>query len=200
MKINQCLDLTIPFNRTLQVHVYPPTAFRFAQKFLHLVPVSPKCPMTERQRHYVLEHARFLTELSVTDYFFVTHLSANVGLAALLNAMDTCRTCLFASRAMFFDQLGNLQDFDLSNPEIEECRERLHYLYKEGGYAANVMLELHHQEEMEMEQRMTTTTDSPVSVAFAFNNQETVRSECHEKWLFEILTLVWTFCWKKIHR
>jgi lipoyl(octanoyl) transferase len=126
-------------------------------------------------RHEVLEHARFLTELSVIDYFFVAKLSANVGLAALLNAMDICRTCLFASRADFFYQLGSLEGFDLDDPEIEECRERLRDLYEQGGYAANGVPALGHEEEMETEQR--TATISPVSVAFAFNNQGQVPSE-----------------------
>jgi hypothetical protein len=129
-------------------------------------------------RHGLLENARFLTELSVIDYFFVTHLSANVGLAALLNAMDNCRTCLSASRAEFLHQLSNLEDFDLTNPEIEECRERLRDLYEQGGYAPNGVPALDDHDEMEMEQR--TATISPVSVAFAFNNQGQVPFECNE--------------------
>jgi hypothetical protein len=125
-------------------------------------------------RHDVLEHARFLTELSVIDYFFVSKLSSNVGLAALLNAMDNCRTCLFASRAEFFHQLDNLEDFDPNNPEIEECRQRLRDLYEQGGYATNGVPALDHEDEMEVEQR--TATISPVSVAFAFNDQGQVPS------------------------
>jgi hypothetical protein len=105
-------------------------------------------------RYVVLEQARFLTELSVIDYFFVTKLSAHVGLAALLNAMDNCRMCLFASRAEFFHQLGNMEGFDPNNPEIEACRTRHRYLYEQGGYAANGVLALGHQDAMEMKQRM----------------------------------------------
>jgi hypothetical protein len=134
-----------------------------------------------------------LTELSVTDYFFIKKLSAHVGLAALLNAMDHYRTCVFASRVEFFRQLGNLEDFDPSNPEIEECRERLRYLYYEQvGYAANGVPALDHRDEVEMEQRKATR--SPVFIAVAFNNQGQVPSGCNGTARPRRLRRFWLFC------
>ena len=128
-------------------------------------------------RHEVLEHARFLTELSVIDYFFVTKRSASVALAALLNAMDNCRACVFETRHDFLNQLKALDDFDPNDPQVEECRERLRDLYEQGGYAANGVSASDHQE-LESEQRAATV--SPVSVAFAFSNQGQVQSDCNE--------------------
>jgi hypothetical protein len=122
-------------------------------------------------RHQVLEHARFLTELSVVDYFFVTKLSANIALAALLNAIENY-PCLLASE--LFHQLGSLKEFDLDDPEIEECREQLRVLYEQGGYPSNLIPALDHDAEMETKQH--TTTLSPVLFAFASNNEGQVPS------------------------
>ena len=82
----------------------------------------------------VLELARFLTELSVIDYFFVTSKTSSVALAALLNAMELLQLGPFIPE--FLDQLTLLEGLDSTSEEVKECRFRLEDLYLQGGYAA----------------------------------------------------------------
>ena len=154
-------------NRALNWHVHPPTTFCIARHFLHLIPVSTSFPLTVR--HDILEHTRFLTELSVIDYFFVTKRSASIALAALLSAMDNNRAFPFGQRVEFINQLKRLENFDPNDAEIAECRDRLQELYIQGGYGPPAG-----SADQEMEQR--TDTVSPVSVAFAFNSQGQVQA------------------------
>jgi hypothetical protein len=81
----------------------------------------------------VLELARFLTELSVIDYFFVTSKTSSVALAALLNAMELLQLGPFIPE--FLDQLTLLDGLDSTSEEVKECRIRLEDLYLQGGYA-----------------------------------------------------------------
>lgn len=120
-------------------------------------------------RHDIMEHTRFLTELSVIDYFFVTKRASSVALAALLNAMDNNRDFPLAFRTEFIRQLHQLDGFDPNGFEIVECRDRLKELYIQGGYAPSASTVDHG-----MEQRLETI--SPVSVAHAFNAQGQVQS------------------------
>jgi len=130
-----------------------------------MIPVSTAFPLTVR--HDILEHTRFLTELSVIDYFFVTKRSSVVALAALLNAMDNNRALPFSYRAEFLNQLQRLDNFDPNDPEVGECRDRLRELYIQGGYAPNAM---------SLDQEPRAETVSPVSVAHAFNVHGQVQS------------------------
>lgn len=138
-----------------------------------MIPVSPAFPLT--MRHDILEHTRFLTELSVIDYFFVTKRSSSVALAALLNAMDNNRSFPFALRSDFIAQLRRLDNFDVNDPEILECRDRLRELYIQGGYASNAAAAPESPVDQEMQEQRTETV-SPVSVAHAFNAQGQVQS------------------------
>lgn len=131
-------------------------------------------------KHDILEHARFLTELSVIDYFFVPKRAASIALAALLNAMDSSRSFPFAARFEFLAQLNKLEDFDPNHQEVEECRERLQDLYVQGGYASASVTSPdtpnpvpQEQQDMEMEQRIEAV--SPVSVV-AFGDQGQVQA------------------------
>jgi hypothetical protein len=128
-----------------------------------MIPVSAAFPLT--MRHDILEHARFLTELSVIDYYFVTKRASSVALAALLNAMDHNRDFPLAFRNEFLSQLDRLEEFYPNDPEVGECRDRLRELYVQGGYAPTV--------DQDMEPRAETV--SPVSVAHAFNVQGQVQ-------------------------
>ena len=89
-------------------------------------------------RHDILELTRFLSELCVLDYYFVPSKASCIALAALLNAMVeipgvsdevamdfACRWQRVSGRSMFC-------------PEVVDCRERLHMLYVQGGYARPV--------------------------------------------------------------
>ncbi len=86
-------------------------------------------------RHDVLELARFLTELSVIDYFFVIHRPSLVALAALLNAMDAVPGVTSRARLELLEEIGRVEGVDPSLPPVDECRNRLRLLYAQGGYS-----------------------------------------------------------------
>jgi hypothetical protein len=85
-------------------------------------------------RHAILELARFLTELSVIDYFFVIHKPSVVALASLLNAMEDIPGAAPAIPA-FTIAVEQNTPLDPSQPEVLECRNRLRLLYAQGGYS-----------------------------------------------------------------
>jgi len=95
--------------------------------------LPPNVAVNASFRHDILELARFLTELSVIDYFFVTRRTSSVALAGILNAMELLNLGPFIPE--FLAQLQLLNDFDPHADEIDECRFRLKELYLQGGYA-----------------------------------------------------------------
>jgi hypothetical protein len=117
-------------------------------------------------RHDILELSRFLAELSVIDYFFVMHRPSVVALATLLNALDLVPGVSDAARQEFQQELQHIPGLDLSSLEIgnevEECRNRLHLLYAQGGYA---------RPETGGREEQRTETISPVCVSYGCNPQ-----------------------------
>lgn len=85
-------------------------------------------------RHAILELARFLSELSVIDYFFVIHKPSVVALASLLNAMEDIPGAAPAIAAFTVEVKQNTP-LDPSHPAVLECRNRLRLLYAQGGYS-----------------------------------------------------------------
>jgi hypothetical protein len=83
----------------------------------------------------VLELSRFLTELSVIDYFFATKSASSVAVAALLNSMEVLNLGLIIPKCA--DKLKMLDDFDPMSKEVMECRSRLHELFVQGDYSRN---------------------------------------------------------------
>mmetsp|Transcript_10482 Transcript_10482/g.14864 ORF Transcript_10482/g.14864 Transcript_10482/m.14864 type:complete len:300 (+) Transcript_10482:126-1025(+) len=132
--VEQMAAMETAILRALDWHVHPPTPFCLARHIQHLLPQNACSPTV---RHDVLELARFLTELSVCDYFFVTRKASSNALAALLNAMDALQAGIsFPARLEFLQNLKMHLDLDASSKEVQECRVRLHELYTQGGYAA----------------------------------------------------------------
>jgi hypothetical protein len=86
-------------------------------------------------RHDTLELARFLSELSVIDYFFVTFKPSVVALSALLNAMESIPGVSDSARLDFDRELKRVPGLNPTRPEVEECRCRLRLLYSQGGYS-----------------------------------------------------------------
>jgi hypothetical protein len=91
--------------------------------------------MSVETRHNLLELARFLTELSVVDYYFVIHRPSTIALAAVLNAMDELPGCCMYSWDCLLAQLGKVTRLQDSSDELVACRERLRLLYIQGGYS-----------------------------------------------------------------
>jgi len=87
-------------------------------------------------RYEILELARFYTELSVIDYFFVVHRASDIALAALLNAIETVSGSSEMALVEFQQELRRVNGgLDPDTPEVDECRTRLHVLYSQGGYS-----------------------------------------------------------------
>ena len=86
-------------------------------------------------RHDILELARFLTELSIIDYYFVSKNASSVALASLLNAMDEIPEVPEEAIRDFAKELQRVPGLNMESPEVLDCRERLRLLYAQGGYS-----------------------------------------------------------------
>jgi hypothetical protein len=77
---------------TLEWRLFPPTPNTFMRHLWTLV--IPPLPRSRNSRgdhkelEEIMELARFFTELSVCDYFFVTHKPSTIGVASLFIAID----------------------------------------------------------------------------------------------------------------
>ncbi|KAL7465962.1 hypothetical protein ACHAXS_006267 [Conticribra weissflogii] len=135
-------------------HVHPPTPFSFVRDLSQLLPPEIAASI----RHDASELARFLTELSVCDYYFVTRKHSSVAIAALINAIDInddLKSNPFV-KSQFLNNLMNV-GIDISHDqEVADCYTRLRDMYIAGGYAPNL--------EVEEEPTQRIATVSPVSV------------------------------------
>lgn len=117
----------------LEWYVHPPTPFAFCREFMRLVSGyhSP------RVRHDVNELARFMTELSACDYWFVAKKPSSIALASMINAIELQRLDS-RHKVEFLHRVVEL-GFDISSDdEIIECYERLQEMYNAGGYTPNL--------------------------------------------------------------
>ncbi len=130
--------------RTLSWYMHPPTALNFVK---HLVLLFELCniPCSPTSKHDIGELARFLCELSVCDYFFVTKKPSSVAAAALLTALDHIDQSRLAynTKSQFFASIQNVAKLDLQSAEVRECCARLDEMYKQGCYGGQ------HEEVME---------------------------------------------------
>lgn len=85
-------------------------------------------------RYDILELSRFLTELSVIDYFFVGQRQSTVALAALLNSMEAIPGVSESAIDDLTRELTRLPTLDPSEHDVLESRQRLRVLYEQGGY------------------------------------------------------------------
>ncbi|EED87944.1 lipoate protein ligase [Thalassiosira pseudonana CCMP1335] len=113
-------------------HVHPPTPFAFVREFMPLVTHT----ITNRKRHDISELARFLTELSVCDYWFLARKHSSIALSSILYAMelqgeevvDPKYKVLFLSKVV-------AAGLDITyDQEVIHCYERLKEMYVAGGY------------------------------------------------------------------
>ena len=118
--------------RALAWKVHPPTAFCFGK---HLLVLLPNSVVKINDQHAILELARFLTELSVIDYFFVVHKPSVVAFSALLTAMEEIPGVRYAIPT-FCNEVMKSIGLDALSEEVTECCGRLRLLYAQGGYAS----------------------------------------------------------------
>ena len=120
----------LSFSRSLSWRINPPTPFCLVRHMLSLLHVVAALDTSYLQQ--VLELSRFLTELSVIDYFFVTRCASSVAVAALLNSMETLGLQAYIPKCL--EQLRLLDDLDPLAAEVFECRSRLQELFAQGDY------------------------------------------------------------------
>ena len=124
---------------SLKWYVHPPIPFSFCRYFMMFV--SSDTP--PHIRHDINELARFLTELSVCEYWFVKKKPSSIALAALINAIELQGPSLVDPmyKIKFLQGVVDLNiDIDISDDEIIECYERLRLMYIEGGYTYNLQV------------------------------------------------------------
>ncbi|GKY94207.1 hypothetical protein MPSEU_000386700 [Mayamaea pseudoterrestris] len=118
--------------RTLCWHMHPPTSFSFVK---HMLLLLPQVSVSMETRHDVLELARFLTELSVIDYYFVMHRTSTIAVAALMIAMEELPGSSRATTNLLVSELAKISLLHGSSEELAACRGRLRLLYAQGGYS-----------------------------------------------------------------
>jgi len=118
--------------QSLKWHVHPPTPLTFCRDLMRLVSGE----IRPRARHDVNELARFLSELSVCDYWFVSRKPSAVALAAVINSLELQGATKVDPRHKieFLHRVVEV-GMDIANDEeIIQCYERLREMYIAGGY------------------------------------------------------------------
>jgi hypothetical protein len=123
--------MQLHLHRALSWKLHPPTPYCFCQHILFLLPQA-SVPM--ETRYEILELARFLTELSVIDYYFVVQRSSDVALAALLNSMQVVTGTKMIVTGFEEEIRRVARGLDPYKKEVLDCRNRLKVLYTQGGY------------------------------------------------------------------
>mmetsp|Transcript_25016 Transcript_25016/g.45057 ORF Transcript_25016/g.45057 Transcript_25016/m.45057 type:complete len:335 (-) Transcript_25016:133-1137(-) len=123
--------------QTLNWHVHPPTPYAFCSDLMILVPGD----ITPCVRHDMQELARFLTELSVCDYWFATRKPSSIALASIINAIELQGPYLVDAKykAEFLHRVVGIGMDIAHDDEIIECYTRLRQIYDAGGYNPNLV-------------------------------------------------------------
>lgn len=119
--------------RSLKWQVHPPTPLCFTRHFMHLLPQDCSTSCTKE----ITELSRFLTELSVCDYFFVTRKPSSTAIAAIITSMDSLprNRLSYRTKEQFLSAITQIAKIQCDTPEIIECTERLKEMYNRGGYS-----------------------------------------------------------------
>jgi hypothetical protein len=118
--------------QALSWYVHPPTPYAFCREMMHFVSAD----LSPRIQHDVSELARFFTELSVCEYYFVTRKPSSIALASTINAFELMGANRVNPRYKT-QFLNNVVGFGLDisdDDEIIECYEKLREMYISGGY------------------------------------------------------------------
>lgn len=113
--------------------VHPPTPLTFARNYA-LVLEPTAC---EPDVYYnIIAITKFLTELSVVDYYFAPLKASSLGLAAILTAMEGISNghLGMAEKEAFAINVYRVSNISPNDPEVMACRGRLRKMFYEGGY------------------------------------------------------------------
>ncbi len=81
------------------------------------------------------ELSRFLTELSVCDYFFVKYQATTIGLSSILAAMDLAQGLFEPSLVkQFLNEVKCVTLFDPNSMDVLYCKDRMKETYILGGF------------------------------------------------------------------
>jgi|AntRauTorckE5430_2_1112549.scaffolds.fasta_scaffold04452_4 lipoyl(octanoyl) transferase len=108
----------------------PPIALMQAK---HLMFVLPR---HVQRKSEILEITRFLTEISVCDYFFVSQNLSTVALAALYSAFDIIGTACIteADKAYFESEVRRLTKLESVTDEVLACMARMKHSFQQSGF------------------------------------------------------------------
>mmetsp|Transcript_25838 Transcript_25838/g.44134 ORF Transcript_25838/g.44134 Transcript_25838/m.44134 type:complete len:327 (-) Transcript_25838:145-1125(-) len=122
--------------QSLQWHVHPPTPFAFCSDLLRLVSED----IHPNTRYDLEEMARFLTELSVCDYWFVTRNPSSIALAAIISAIELqgSRIDNLKYEVDFLHRVADIGIDITKDEEVTECYNRLRKLFTAGGYNSSL--------------------------------------------------------------
>lgn len=113
---------------TLSWHVHPPTPLGFVRNYVLLLEKSGSSPAVTTE---VNEVARFLTELSICDYYFTTRKPSSTGLGAVLAAFERFdeNTLPLRVQRAFLRLVRSMEVIDPFSDEVQGCKSRLSATY-----------------------------------------------------------------------
>jgi len=113
---------------TLSWHVHPPTPLGFVRNYVLLLEKSGSSPAVTLE---VNEVARFLTELSICDYYFTTRKPSSTGLGAVLAAFERFdeNTLPLRVQRTFLKLVRSMEVIDPFSDEVQGCKSRLSATY-----------------------------------------------------------------------
>eukprot|EP00985_Skeletonema_marinoi_P002936 scaffold1200_cov109-Skeletonema_marinoi.AAC.6 len=110
----------------LSWRVHPPSAFDFCGELID----SSFTESTPDALNDLQDKARYLTELAVIDYFFITRKPSSVALASILVALELTRDQVDPrDKDRFTSRVGQV-GLDASDEEVIQCYTRLRVMYR----------------------------------------------------------------------
>ena len=108
----------------------PPTALLQAKYLMFIL------PRHVQRKAEILEITRFLTEISVCDYYFVSQNLSTVALAALYSAFDIIGHTIVTDedKIYFSQQVRLLTGLDSLTEDIYSCMCRLKHSFHQSGF------------------------------------------------------------------
>lgn len=117
--------------RELNWYLHPPTSLSFCRSFLTFFPMD----IASRElKHDIAEMMRFLCELSVCDYWFVTHKRSSIALAAVTIAVEKHLHDKLQDVGVFLKRIDEASGIRVADHDVQLCRDRLWEMYSSGGY------------------------------------------------------------------
>ena len=109
----------------------PPIALTQAKHLLFILPKHVQ------RKSEILEITRFLTEISVCDYFFVPHKFSTVALAALYTAFEIIGESVVSqgTKSYFVNQVHGLTGLDSFTEDVQVCMDRMRNSFHQSGFA-----------------------------------------------------------------